>query len=58
MGVKKEELLNEVTQGGVATYLERTEKTNLNLFLIMFIPDKTSHNHCDKSSIGSYHHQW
>lgn len=38
MGVKKEELLNEVTQGGVATYLERTEKTNLNLFLyIIFV---------------------
>lgn len=33
MGVKKEELLDEVTLGGVATYLERTERANLNLFI-------------------------
>lgn len=33
MGVKKEELLDDVTLGGVATYLERTEDANLNLFI-------------------------
>lgn len=33
MGVKKEELLDNVTLGGVATYLERTEEANLNLFI-------------------------
>lgn len=33
MGVKKEELLDDVTLGGVATYLERTEDSNLNLFI-------------------------
>lgn len=33
MGVKKEELLDDVTLGGVATYLERTEEANLNLFI-------------------------
>lgn len=33
MGVKKEELLDDVTFGGVATYLERTEEANLNLFI-------------------------
>lgn len=33
MGVKQEELLDEVTLGGVATYLERTEDANLNLFI-------------------------
>lgn len=33
MGVKKEELLNEVTIGGVATYMERAENANVNLFI-------------------------
>ncbi len=33
MGVKKDELLDDVTLGGVATYLERTEEANLNLFI-------------------------
>ena len=33
MGVKQEELLDDVTLGGVATYLERTEEANLNLFI-------------------------
>lgn len=33
MGVKKEELLDNVTLGGVASYLERTEDANLNLFI-------------------------
>ena len=33
MGVKKEELLDNVTLGGVATYLERTDDANLNLFI-------------------------
>lgn len=33
MGVKKEELLDEVRIGGVATYLERAEKANVNLFI-------------------------
>lgn len=33
MGVKKEELLDNVILGGVATYLERTEEANLNLFV-------------------------
>lgn len=33
MGVKQEELLDDVTLGGVANYLERTEEANLNLFI-------------------------
>lgn len=33
MGVKAEELMDGVTLGGVATYLERTEEANLNLFI-------------------------
>ncbi|HOL56138.1 MAG TPA: FAD-dependent oxidoreductase [Spirochaetota bacterium] len=33
MGVKKEELIDGVKIGGVATYLEETEKSNLNLFI-------------------------
>lgn len=33
MGVKKEELLDGVTIGGVATYLERAEQANVNLFI-------------------------
>ncbi len=33
MGVKKEELMDNVNIGGVATYLERAEEANLNLFI-------------------------
>jgi len=33
MGVKREELLDEVTVGGVATYMERAESANVNLFI-------------------------
>ncbi len=33
MGIKKEELIDGVQFGGVATYLERTEEANLNLFI-------------------------
>ena len=33
MGVKREELLDEVTVGGVATYMERAETANVNLFI-------------------------
>lgn len=33
MGVKKEELFDNVTLGGVATYLERAEDANVNLFI-------------------------
>lgn len=33
MGVKKEELMDGVTIGGVATYMERAEQANLNLFI-------------------------
>lgn len=33
MGVKREEMLDEVTVGGVATYMERAEKANVNLFI-------------------------
>ena len=33
MGVKQEELLDNVKLGGVATYLERAEEANLNLFI-------------------------
>lgn len=33
MGVKKEELMDNVTLGGVASYLERAEEANLNLFI-------------------------
>ena len=33
MGVKREELLDCVTIGGVATYMERADKSNVNLFI-------------------------
>lgn len=33
MGVRREELLDNVTLGGVASYLDRTEEANLNLFI-------------------------
>lgn len=33
MGIKREELLDEVTIGGVATYMERAESAGLNLFI-------------------------
>ena len=33
MGVQREELLDNVTIGGVATYMNRTEQANLNLFV-------------------------
>ena len=33
MGVKQEELMDNVTLGGVATYLERAEEANVNLFI-------------------------
>jgi len=33
MGVKREEMLDEVTIGGVATYMERAENANVNLFI-------------------------
>ncbi|WP_321334650.1 FAD-dependent oxidoreductase [uncultured Bacteroides sp.] len=33
MGVKREEMLDEVTVGGVATYMERADNANINLFI-------------------------
>lgn len=33
MGIKKEELLDNVTVGGVATYMERAENAGVNLFI-------------------------
>lgn len=33
MGVSKEELLDNVTIGGVATYMNRADNSNLNLFI-------------------------
>ena len=33
MGVKKEELLDNVTIGGVASYMERAENASVNLFI-------------------------
>lgn len=33
MGIKKEELLDNVSIGGVATYMERAENANVNLFV-------------------------
>ena len=33
MGVKREELLDNVTVGGVASYMERAEHANVNLFI-------------------------
>jgi peroxiredoxin family protein len=33
MGVKREELLDEVTVGGVATYMDRADNANVNLFV-------------------------
>lgn len=33
MGVKREELLNNVTIGGVASYMERADQANVNLFI-------------------------
>lgn len=33
MGVKEEELMDEVNYGGVATYINRADKANINLFI-------------------------
>lgn len=33
MGVNREELLDEVTIGGVATYMQRADQANMNLFI-------------------------
>ena len=33
LGIDKEELLPEVTIGGVATYMERADQANTNLFI-------------------------
>jgi len=33
MGIKREELLDNVTIGGVASYMERADKANVNLFI-------------------------
>jgi peroxiredoxin family protein len=33
MGIKKEELMDNVVIGGVASYLERAEQSNINLFI-------------------------
>ena len=33
MGIKREELLDHVTIGGVASYMERAERANVNLFI-------------------------
>ncbi len=33
MGIQKEELFDEVTIGGVATYMERADESNINLFI-------------------------
>ncbi len=33
MGITKEELLDNVTIGGVATYMNRAENANVNLFI-------------------------
>ncbi len=33
MGVKREELLDDVVVGGVATYIERADQANINLFI-------------------------
>ena len=33
MGIAKEELIDGVTVGGVATYMQRAEQSNVNLFL-------------------------
>jgi peroxiredoxin family protein len=33
MGVSKEELIDNVKIGGVASYLEEAEKSNVNLFI-------------------------
>ena len=33
MGITREELLDEVTVGGVATYMNRAEQANVNLFI-------------------------
>lgn len=33
MGIKREELMNEVSIGGVATYMERADQANINLFI-------------------------
>ena len=33
MGVKKEELMDKVTIGGVATYMEKADQANINLFI-------------------------
>ena len=39
MGIKAEELLDGVKIGGVATYLERAEQANINLFIWNSVPE-------------------
>ena len=40
MGIQREELLNAVTIGGVATYMERADKANVNLYIrVAFQPE-------------------
>ena len=33
MGIKKEELIDNITIGGVAAYLDRADQSNTNLFI-------------------------
>ena len=33
LGIQREELLDEVTVGGVASYMERAERSRVNLFI-------------------------
>ena len=33
MGISRDELLDNVTVGGVATYMDRAEQANVNLFI-------------------------
>jgi peroxiredoxin family protein len=33
MGIDREELLDGITVGGVATYMQRAEQANVNLFI-------------------------
>lgn len=33
MGIRREELMDHVTLGGVATYLQRADEANVNLFI-------------------------
>lgn len=53
MGVKKEELMDNVVLGGVATYLERAEDANVNFIHLIHSKKISQHTH-NKDNAGIF----